>query len=153
MPQNSQNEKNEKEGKERVSHKYRSPKTKKYFDILRFSPELPKEIAKVSAGYSPKTNTDVIEATDYFQELQQEQNQLIESLKKPIDERIREAQLRTGFNAANNLRILQEVAIAAKPRDKVAAIKTGTEITGERMPEQYDYNVTGDSTILTRLMQ
>ena len=153
MPQNSQNEKNEGKRKNTVLREKGSGKIKKYHEIITFSPNLPKTAALIQAGYSSKTHADDIEATGAFKALQVEHQQVVDSLKIPIAERIKQAQERTGFNAALCLRRIKQIVHTGKDRDAAAAVKVGTEISGERMPEQHDYNVTGDSTILTRLMQ
>ena len=155
MAKISQNEKNEKLVNNGVSHGKRSAKINKYFEIIRENPTLPRMEAAKRAGYSDNSGNTInaIESTVVFKTLWEEQQRLVESLKKPIEQRIHEAQERTGFCAELALRRIRQVCSRGKDRDAIAAGKVGTEITGERMPEQYDYNVTGDSTILTRLMQ
>jgi len=153
MPQNPKNKKNKENTKNRVSRDKGSAKIKKYHEIITFTPEITKTAALIQAGYARTVSSDAIERTDQFKSLQAEHQQVVDSLKLPIEERIRQAQERTGFNAALCLRRIRQVIHTGKDRDAAAAVKVGTEISGERMPEQHDYNVTGDSIILTRLMQ
>jgi len=128
-----------------------SAKIKKYHEIITFSPFLTKTEALRQAGYSPKTDAAIVEATAEFKRLNEEHQKVVESLKLPIDQRIREAQERTGFTAAKVLKRLSAVVDTGRDRDAVAAAKTGTEITGERLPERVDHNITGDDALLSKL--
>ena len=105
------------------------------------------------AGYA-HDNAAVVEKTKLFQELWAEYQELCNSLELDVATRIRDAQKASGFCAANNLKVLQSITtrVKAKDRDKISAIKEGTTITGERMPEQIDHNITGDEELLSKIM-
>lgn len=150
MPIKTVKQEDGKKGKKRVSC-IKTAKIKKYHEIITFSPQLPKTVALVQAGYSTGTKAEAIESTQYFKQLQAEHQQVVDSLKLPIDQRIKEAQERTGFTAARVLARMQQILDNGKDRDAAAAGKLGTEITGERLPERIDHNITGDDTLLSKL--
>lgn len=130
-----------------------SAKIKKYFQARREFPTLTKTKCMEIAGYK-HDNAGVVEKTLQFQALWRDHADLIKSLDKDVATRIREAQLATGASAKNNLNVLQGIINkkAAKDRDRVSATKEVTTITGERMPEQVDHNLTGDEELLTKIL-
>jgi hypothetical protein len=104
-------------------------------------PEWTKERCKNEAGYCKGTKPEIID------------KMIAQAITDIPDmaERIRTAQRETGFNAASNLSTLQEIRERGDYRERIAAIKVGTEITGERMPEQIGLQVSGDESVLSRL--
>ena len=69
-----------------------------------------------------------------------------------LEDRIAAAQKKSGFCVMRNLKRLQEVVEGGEDRDAISAIKVGTEITGEKMPERTIRDVNVDVDILARLV-
>ena len=72
-----------------------------------------------------------------------------------LTRRIRLAQQASGFGVESNLKRLQRVVNrkgAGHDRDAIAAIKVGSDITGERMPEQINVSILSDDEILSKLL-
>lgn len=132
----------------------KSAKVKKYFELRTEHPEFTKRKCMDLAGYGKNTNPERVEGTVYFQELVTEYQAVCKSLDKDIATRIKEAQKATGACAMNNLKALTKIVNkkVAKDRDIVSATKEITAITGEKMPEQVDHNLSMDEELLSKIL-
>lgn len=102
-------------------------------------PEWSKAKCKAAAGYADGVKSDKIEGTQGYQDLSQ---------------RIRSAQTSSGFNVQSSLNRLSRVIKrkgSEHDKDAIAAIRVGTEITGEKMPELINVSTLTDDEILSRL--
>lgn len=140
--------------KKAVSRTYSSGKIKNYFNLRREFPTMTKTECLMEAGYSENTKPDTIEGTQLFKKLWREHEELCRSLDLDVATRIREAQKATGASVKGALSVMQEILAKpkAKDRDRVSAGKEIVTITGERMPEQIDHNITGDEELLSKIM-
>ena len=131
-----------------------SGKVKKYFNLRREHPEYTKQQCKELSGYSKNTHPDEIEGTKQFQALWQEHQNVVDSLKLDIEERVKAAQKASGFCIKSNLKVLQGIVTNKrnKPITQVKAIKVGTEITGERMPTEVSATLSGDEELLASIL-
>jgi hypothetical protein len=111
-----------------------------YAQLRAEHPDWSKARCKQEAGYSRGTKSDKVENSQGYQDLAA---------------RIRKAQAEAGFSAKSCLRRMQTIIDrkgAQHDRDAIAAAKVGTEITGERMPEQVNVNILTDDEILANLI-
>ena len=139
--------------KENAVSRTGSAKIKKYFEARRRFPKLTKTKCLEIAGYKHDNATEV-EKTKQFQELWREHEELCRSLDQDVATRIKEAQKATGAGVMSTLTVMQGILSKkkAKDRDRVSAGKEIVTITGERMPEQVDHNLTGDEELLSKIL-
>ena len=133
-------QKSNKDGKKVRKGVRRVVRVEKYAEIRATRPDLSKKAAARAAGYGPKTHPVTIEETHAFRDIQQ---------------RVEEAQAASGFNVMGNLKRLQTIVSRkgkAADRNAIAAIKVGTEITGERMPETIKHSAETDAALLGALL-
>lgn len=155
MSSSSKSSKSSNKGKKGVSGVGSSGKVLKYFNLRRSHPESTKEQSRDDAGYSKATHPERIEETKQFQALWSEHQELLDSLKTDIEERIKTAQKATGAGVKSNLVRLQSVIKRKGPKhDKnaIAATKQVTDITGERMPTEVSATLSGDEELLAAIL-
>ena len=130
-----------------------SAKIKKYFQARREFPHYSKTKCLQIAGYT-HNNAGTVEKTKQFQALWAEHEELVKSLDLSIEERIRAAQKATGAGVKRNMAVLAGIVNkkAAKDRDRIAATKQVTEITGEKMPTEISATLSGDEELLSAIL-
>ena len=155
MSSSPKSSKSNKQGQKAVSRGYSSGKVLKYFNLRRSHPEYTKLQCRDESGYSEATHPDTIEDTKQFQALWEEHQELIDSLKMDIEERIKLAQKATGAGVKGNLTRLQTVIKrkgSKHDKNAIAAAKQVTEITGEKMPTEISATLSGDEELLASIL-
>ena len=153
MSNSYKNSKSSNNSKKSVS-RGESGKITKYFNLRRLNPEFSKTKCMQIAGYK-SDNAQTVESTKQFQALWTEHQELVDSLKMDIEERIKLAQKATGACAKSNLTRLQTVIKRKGPKhDKnaIAATKQVTDITGEKMPTEVSATLSGDEELLSAIL-
>ena len=140
MPKVNQKSKEHKESRAGSNRGGGSARARKYTQLRIEHPEWSKAKCKRDAGYSQGTHAAAIERTKDYKDLQR---------------RIEDAQQVSGFNVGRCLRRLATTVGRKGARNDDAAtraIKVGTEITGERRPEQVNVSILTDDEILGKLI-
>ena len=153
MSSSSKSPKGSKDTKKAVS-RGESGKITKYFNYRREHPEYSKTKCMQLAGYK-HDNAQTVENTKQFQALWIDHQELVDSLKTDIEERIKTAQKATGAGVKSNLVRLQSVIKRKGPKyDKnaIAATKQVTDITGEKMPTEISATLSGDEELLAAIL-